>query len=524
MSEEVSRRVRAVRVSISNFKKLRAVSIDFDGQMHVVAGKPDQGKTSVLEAVRAALSPYVPPSLVHTGADAAEIVIDLNGVGRLIRTIPADDEGQRVTGTTTITGVDGKPLSDAPKFVQSLCGFGTHFDPYKFVMLGDGEQKGRTARLREQRDMLLHSLPVGLSKKALSDRLQQEGANVAAAVKGLDLSGLDWDQHPSELLAAFEELAAGRLTETNAVLKQAEHEMKACPPPAGLVSEKNVDALVADQEAAAKAFYGAQGTQNGYEARIAERDRLREQVLKGQTLPARADVEQGLEKDCKDINDCKDRIDLLMTELERAKAALSDAEDKQRARTNLLEDIKAHEARVRDLAALEAEVSGVAPVDVSALEVAMREAVEAVAAKRQQVAHDKCVAAYTAAKERSDVLSTLVKLFRDTIPSEVIASSNLGVDGLALRDGLLHIGDVPLHQLGTAQALDIGVRMAAAMNPQCPFILIDRAESLGRSGLAALAEVMANYPGLTLLVSVVDEDAVPGPGVTVLRDGAAITN
>jgi hypothetical protein len=116
-----------------------------------------------------------------------------------------------------------------------------------------------------------------------------------------------------------------------------------------------------------------------------------------------------------------------------------------------------------------------------------------------------------------------VTLFRDVLPSMLLARANLPLDGLAIEDETIVINGVPLHELGTSEQIRVGVVIASALNPLAGFVLVDQAESLGREGKKALASV-AHELGLQLIMTVVDPDAVPGPGVTVMRGGEALTN
>lgn len=526
------RRHAVMGVSISNFKKIRRLDLVLDGErVQVIAGSPGQGKTSVLEALQAALSSYVPPSKVHQGADAAEIVIDLGGLGKLCRRIPSDPNGElgkaRVIGDTWLTGPDGKPVKDAPNFIKGLLGAGTWFDPLAFIQLGDGPLDGKTGRLRMQRDMLLQSLSVQLTKSELLSRIVQEGnaacevMNVLEDTGVIDLDRTDWGQHPTVIFDSFLDAIRSQYTAANAEFKQAEHELKARPAPAGLVSDKPVAELRAAVDAVSKAYYQAQAGQTGYEASLKRRDELRSAVAESEKLPAKTMVTAQLEKCRKDRSDISDTIDRLERELRAAKENLDEIDKRINKGAMLLSTIDAHEARVRDLAALEAELSGVGPVDVSELKTALDAATEAVKVRELQDAHDAASARVVAATGRVEVLGGLVKLFRDTLPSELLAKASLGIDGLCIQNDTICIGDIPIHQLGTSEALSIGVSLAAAMNPQLPYILIDRGESLGNSGLAAVAEEVAKHPGLTLFVTMVDDDAEAGPGVTVMSDGAA---
>jgi hypothetical protein len=126
-----------------------------------------------------------------------------------------------------------------------------------------------------------------------------------------------------------------------------------------------------------------------------------------------------------------------------------------------------------------------------------------------------------AARERAKRYDALVEFFRDTLPRELLANAELPVEGLSVDADQILINGIPLHQLGTSQQIRVGVLIASRLNPASAFILVDGAESMGKKDRAELAKV-AHELGLQLIMTIVDPDAVPAPGVTVMEAGAAL--
>jgi hypothetical protein len=71
--------MRIVSLQAENFKRLRAVRIEPDGRLALITGKNAQGKSSVLDAIQAALGgkDAVPTKPVRDGAESARVVVDL---------------------------------------------------------------------------------------------------------------------------------------------------------------------------------------------------------------------------------------------------------------------------------------------------------------------------------------------------------------------------------------------------------------------------------------------------------------
>ena len=526
-----AKRVEALRLRVQNYKRIGAtpVTIDLsDGEIHEIRGDTDSGKTSILDSLDALVSEYVPTSMVHRGADKAEIVLELDEA-TIERVIPAEGEaGRRKIGTTLVTTREGHAIKDGSAFVRSIFGRGG-FHPMDFVRLGMGDPKGRTERLREQRRMLLSALPVSLSGEDVALRVKALGEDVFAAMDEVDLGGLDFEQSAYLVCESIERACSVRFAEENAEYERAKGRIELTPAPEHMAPKRSQAECDGAVESALQLLAGARERQKGIAGRAAQRDRLRQEVEAAESelpeLGALRRTTEAYEKQCEEltseIGGISDQIAALQKQLAEKNGALSEALKKRERCRQLQRDVAAQEARKKDLEVLERELSSTGQVeDLEGLRVALEEARGDAESRRLQDAHDANAAVLAEAKWSAQTFGSLVRLFRDVIPKEILSTADLGVEGLTLDEDQLYVGPDPLNQLGTSAQMVVAVKLAAGMNPRIPFILLDGAESLGSEDRKTLGQA-AHDLGLKPIMTYVDPGAKPGPGVTVMENGAA---
>lgn len=174
--------LRIVRMAVRNFKRLRAVDVEPQGDSVVVAGRNAQGKSSVLDAILAAIGGkrLCPPVPVRLGAERAEIVVDL-GELEVLRVFAAD-------GATTlrVRGRDGAQYPSPQALLDGIAG--PFLDPLAFTRLKPEQQR---ATLLELLDLGGFDLAASEAREAgaRSDRTeaQRELRRVAAERDGIGL-------------------------------------------------------------------------------------------------------------------------------------------------------------------------------------------------------------------------------------------------------------------------------------------------------------------------------------------------
>lgn len=126
---------RIVRLKADNFKRLKAVDITPDGNLVVISGRNRQGKTSVLDAITAALggvSTKNLPKPIRDGAGSAEIILETEELTITRRFTPSGS-------TLTVTGKDGLKIPKGQDRLNGLLGR-LSLDPLAFTQLDDKQQ------------------------------------------------------------------------------------------------------------------------------------------------------------------------------------------------------------------------------------------------------------------------------------------------------------------------------------------------------------------------------------------------
>jgi hypothetical protein len=120
--------MRVVRLESENVKRLRAVTIDPEGGVVVVAGRNAQGKSSVLDSIEMALAGKraIPAEPIRHGEAGARTVIDLDGL-RVTRTYTPSGGG-----TLRVERANGDRPARPQELLDELFGALT-FDPLAFA-------------------------------------------------------------------------------------------------------------------------------------------------------------------------------------------------------------------------------------------------------------------------------------------------------------------------------------------------------------------------------------------------------
>ena len=173
--------MQILRLEAENFKRLRAVQIDPRGDLVLVAGRNAQGKSSVLDAISAALSGAgaCPADPIRHGEASAQIRLDLGDVVVTRRFTPGGS-------TLTLTNAEGAKFPSPQKMLDSLLGSLT-FDPLEFTRMKPRDQFDQLkAVARVELDLeKLAQLNAGdydrrteLNREAKAARAQLEGLRV----------------------------------------------------------------------------------------------------------------------------------------------------------------------------------------------------------------------------------------------------------------------------------------------------------------------------------------------------------
>jgi DNA repair exonuclease SbcCD ATPase subunit len=133
--------MKIVKLQAENIKRLKAVEVTPSGDLVVVGGKNDAGKSSLLDAIEMALGGrgQAPPRPVRQGASKAKVVVDL---GDLIVTRTFTENGG---GQLVVENKDGARFRSPQAMLDKLYG-SLAFDPLAFEQL---EPKAQAETLRQ---------------------------------------------------------------------------------------------------------------------------------------------------------------------------------------------------------------------------------------------------------------------------------------------------------------------------------------------------------------------------------------
>lgn len=211
---------RIVRLQAERFKRLTAVDISPDGAVIQIRGKNGQGKSSVLDAIEAALGgkKSLPEKPVREGEETARIVVELDGLV-VRRTFDVD-------GTTTIKveATDGARYSSPQTLLDELVGK-LSFDPLAFVR---SDPKARAETLKSIAGVDTRKLELQRAG-AYEDRTEvnREAKRLEAQASGIKVT----PDAPAELVSVADiaaELEEGQrahaeYADTQAEWKQTQH-------------------------------------------------------------------------------------------------------------------------------------------------------------------------------------------------------------------------------------------------------------------------------------------------------------
>jgi hypothetical protein len=517
-------RAKLLRLFAKNVKTLRVVEIDDFGEILEIRGDTGQGKTSILESIEAGLR-GLDPAMVRNGEDSAEIVLELD-IARVQRIVRADGRKDILTVTDSRSG---KPIDRAKEFLKALCPDGVAFRPLEFVQLGGGDTRGRTERLRQQRNMLLDAMPVTLELQDVAGAIQELGEAAFQEASGISLDGVDWEQHGLGVCAALEKVFYEARKSVNAKADESESALRHAPAPSKAAPRMPLAECQAAEQAAQQAYYKAQaeaGSRAGTLERrkqLAERiDREAAQLVDREALTeAIGEAKRAREELLKEHETVRGQIEALKRRLEEIEKSGRESADQIHQAELMVQRHEALDAHRAELAEIDATTGPAAAVDLTAMERAWRQATEDRTARELQDRYDAASKRAIEARDRAKAFDALVELFRDTLPRRIVETMKMPVEGLGIQDGVVTYRGIPLHQLGTSEQLKIAVLLAHSLNTQTGFVLIDRAESLGSKDRLALAEA-AKELGLQLVLTYVDPLAMPSAGTIVMREGERV--
>jgi len=183
-----------IRLQVENFMRVIAVDISPDGFLIPITGKNAAGKSSVINAIWAALqwrtASHSIPEPVRRGQDTATVRIDL---GDLIITRTWNGSGSKLQVTARDGALYKSPQAILDKFVSEI-----GFDPLEFVRM----------QPRDQRALLVDLLKIDFSdyetekETLLADRLEAAQIEKSCSMRLLELPSIPLETPDEEISAS----------------------------------------------------------------------------------------------------------------------------------------------------------------------------------------------------------------------------------------------------------------------------------------------------------------------------------
>lgn len=444
--------MKTSKIVIKNLFGIRETTLD--GKSVEISGPKGAGKTSVLDAIRFALTNRSERDcIVHQGADEGEIIIETTtGLSIDRKALPAKSAG-------TVKVRDGSLLQTRPAEFLSQIFTPLQLNPVEFTQLSRQEKNRVILSLiefdwdvnwiREQFgeipqgvDYSKHILEVlndiqaenGVyfqSRQNINRDIRNKQAFISDIAKDIP-SGYDydrWNQYP--IGERYRELE--RLREKNSVIERAKaFRANFTSKLRGLEGSRDVEIGAIDRDIAAERA-----------------------ALTGSIERMKAELQATEEKLAQLSRRRQDRVDIATANFEAAKAKLE-----------------------KDVGVAE-QYADQEPVDTTALAAEVTNAEEM---RKHLNEYQRMVAMQAEVQDLTDQSAELtrkIELARE-LPATILAEAHIPVEGLTVENGIPLINGLPISNLSDGELLELCVDISVCKPGQLEIILIDGAERLDK--------------------------------------------
>jgi energy-coupling factor transporter ATP-binding protein EcfA2 len=459
--------VKVTRIEIKNILGHEDLTIE-PGAVTVLEGKNASGKTSALEAIRAALRGGEDPTLLRAGAEKGSVRLVLeDGTEVLRRWTRKDDEIRSALDVRLLVG--GK-VSTPRKVIDSLVDE-LGIDPLTIL----------TCPPAKRAEYLAEVMPLVVTREELK-------AAMGRPVEVLKGSALDQ-------IGTLRDLVFNERTGVNRSLKDKRTTAAQLRETVPAVEEaaENLSDLLAEKEALASAKETkTRNTERTRDAQLEERKRSRDQVLE--------ELREALKVKVYEIEvDADRRIEAI----------------RQEAKTAIKSEEAAHEGRVGDAredADSEIEqLTAFAKGQLEEIEAGFGPRLEVVAGKIGQAEERSRVATQNAETRRladrlskeAESLEQEAERLTGTIDRlDVLKASlleKLPIKGLEIRAGQVYADGIPFERVNRGRQIQVALKVAKLRAGKLGLIVVDNAEALDPETFQAF-EAAAAATGLQFVV------------------------
>ena len=445
--------MKVAKIQIQNILGIENLEI-LPGKVTKIEGRNGSGKTSALEAIKAALKGGHQAELLRKGADVGEIVLVLDSGARIIKTVTATESNTKVTNEN---GKMSKPMQFIGQLSDEIS-----LNPIKFL----------ECKPADRADFLLEAMPLEANITEISEIIapalsgQKVDVPKGHALKSVDSVYDQLFQHRQDINRTLKEKTAtiDQLTATLPEDKEAKDFKKEL---ADMSVESNAkkDAL---REAQTKMERQNKTNREGVDAET------RRYLDK-----ARAEYDKVVEKTKAAYN----------TACETIKADERKQIDGEEARFKKEWD-ETSDGLKQEIAAIDGRVLVLKEkADAQIKAESQREIVAGMNAEAGKL-KDK-------SKAHTDVLEGL-KAYKDVL------LKNLPIAGISIENGKIFKEGIPFDTLNTASQVQIAVDLAKIRAKELGLIVLDGCENLDSEHLQALEEAISKTDLQMVITAVTD--------------------
>lgn len=428
-------------VRISNILGIEELTFDA-GSFNEVRGANGLGKTSVLEAVKAALKGGHDATLLRNGATEGEVVLVLDSGQEIIKRVqPGKSDTQIIQ--------DGKKATTRPAEAIKALTDALSVNPVDFLR----------ATKKDRAQVLLESMPIELDAERLTE------------ISGMQIDP-NLQAHALHIIDRVRKEVFDQRTGTNGAIKQKKatiNQLEATLPPGGVTIPPGSDELIAQ-------------LQEIGQAEAAEMDRISTK-LNGMTAEANDRIEAIRQ-------DAQTKIDAIKQDAQQQIDAV---------RADLAEtERKANGKRSKEAATF-SEKRNAVQSQLANIEQAQQEA------GRLKSLQDTIEKMSEELAELEEDAGKQTKALGDIDQMKLDMLGNLPIAGVYVEDGEIYRDGVPFDRLNTAQQVQIAVEVAKLRAGELGIICVDGLEVLDESTFGAFREA-AIESGLQMFVTRVGND------------------